>query len=62
MPSKLFGGERRGSQWGKIAGGFTVCPTSQYIYKCKQENSKTSEGEKDYFSHQRQEKITRVKN
>lgn len=62
MPSKLFGGKRKGSEWGKVGGGFTVCPTSQYISKCKKENSKTFEGGKDYFSHQRQEKITRVRN
>lgn len=62
MPSNLFGGKRRRSEWGKVAGGFTVCPTSQYVSKCKKENSKTFEGEKGYFSHQRQGKINRVTN
>lgn len=62
MPSELFGGKRGGSEWGKAVGGFIVCPTSQYMSKCKKENSKTVEEEKYFFSHQRQEKITKVRN
>lgn len=61
MPSKLFGGKRSGQEWGKAAGGFIVCPRSQYVSKCEKENSKT-DGEKNFFSHERQEKITRVRN